>query len=115
LAFWPSARIKQCEALYPFALYGAGYWSSAQKLERAIAKVRAVGFVDIHDHSPNRVAVPLFNRDNALKGSLGASFPGNPPPSLKERQAVIDALRSESQRLRPLLDRQRPQTQLITH
>ncbi|MBC2603940.1 helix-turn-helix domain-containing protein [Puniceicoccus vermicola] len=115
LAFWPSHPRKQCETLYPFAMYGAGYWGSAQKLESAIAKVREVGFVDIHDRDPHRVAVPLFNRNNALKGSLGASFPGDSSPSSSERQSVIDALLAESKRLLPFLDRQRPQSQSIPH
>tara|TARA_R100000027_G_scaffold67677_1_gene67662 strand:+ start:9299 stop:10069 length:771 start_codon:yes stop_codon:yes gene_type:complete len=105
LAFWPSERAKSFQAAYPFPMYGVGLWGREEKLDQAIADFRAKGAVEIYELSPARMAVPLYNRNNQLVASLGASSTSGLEHAREDLVAILELLKTEAKFLCPHLGR----------
>jgi len=90
--FWSDERAAEFEAVYPFELYGIGFWGSRRQFKSALAAFRKAGIVKVIEHRPPRMAAPVYDSTGSLVLSLGASCPRKPRPSTRECDELATAL-----------------------
>lgn len=75
-AFWREDQRQSYNLRYPFEVYGAHIWETAEKAQAFLAEVREKGYADppVTQSGLFRVAVPVFSTGNNLVGVLGAAF-----------------------------------------